>query len=67
MPTSSPSIQEILERRRRETFVGRDEQLDCFREQLALAADDPRRRFVLSVFGQGGVGKSTLLLSLIHI
>ena len=61
MPPSPLSIQEVLERRRRETFVGRDEQLDCFREQLALAADDPRRRFVLSVFGQGGGGKSTLL------
>ena len=61
MPPSPLSIQEVLERRRRETFVGRDAQLDCFREQLSLSADDPRRRFVLSVFGQGGVGKSTLL------
>ena len=43
-----------------ETFIGRGEELDTFRAQLTLGWND-RRRYVLNVFGEGGVGKSTLL------
>ena len=56
-----PSLQDAIRRRRQQTFVGRDAELEAFREQLGLAWDDPRRRYVLNVYGQGGVGKTTLL------
>ncbi len=42
-------------------FVGREDQLDSFRRQLGLEWNDPLRRYVLNVHGQGGVGKTTLL------
>ena len=48
-------------------FVGREDQLDSFRRQLGLEWDDPRRRYVLNVHGQGGVGKTTLLREFAHI
>ena len=55
------SLQEILRRRQREDFVGREEQLVFFRRNLRREIDDPRRRFVVDVSGQGGVGKTWLL------
>lgn len=61
---SSPrqsSLQSILKHRRQEDFVGRDEQVTLFRENLMLDPNDDRRKFVFNVFGQGGVGKTTLL------
>ncbi len=48
-------------RRQQQEFVGRDEPLTLFRENLALYVDDERRRFMFDVFGQGGVGKTSLL------
>ncbi|MBI1763132.1 MAG: tetratricopeptide repeat protein, partial [Acidobacteria bacterium] len=51
------SRKEARERRRRENFVGRSEQLRKFEENLR--DDDPL--LILSVTGEGGVGKSTLL------
>ena len=56
-----PSLQEILRRRQREEFVGREEQLIFFRRNLRWEIDDPRRRFVINISGQGGVGKTWLL------
>ena len=55
------SLQDIIKRRQREDFVGREEQLIFFRRNLGWEVDDPRRRFVVNVFGQGGVGKTWLL------
>ena len=55
------SLQEILRRRQREDFVGREEQLVFFRRNLRREIDDPRRRFVVAVSGQGSVGKTWLL------
>jgi tetratricopeptide (TPR) repeat protein len=55
------SLQDILRRRQREEFVGREEQLILFRHNLGWEVDDPRRRFVINVYGQGGVGKTWLL------
>jgi len=56
-----PSLQDILRRRQQATFVGRDSRLVEFRENLHLAADDPRRRFIVNIYGIAGVGKSFLL------
>ena len=59
MTHRKPSMQEIMRRRKQSEFVGRDDQLTLFRRNLA--APDDERIFVFNVFGQGGVGKSTLL------
>jgi tetratricopeptide (TPR) repeat protein len=51
------SRKEMRDRRRRENFVGRSEQMRQFEENFLR--DDPL--MVFSVTGEGGVGKSTLL------
>lgn len=55
------SLQDILKRRQQEEFVGREEQLAFFHRNLRWEVDDPRRRFVINISGQGGVGKTWLL------
>jgi hypothetical protein len=61
-PSLAPkSLQEILKQRQRSDFVGRDDYLTAFSDNLQLPVDDSRRRFLFNVWGQGGVGKSTLL------
>ncbi|MES4792830.1 MAG: hypothetical protein C4321_07410, partial [Chloroflexota bacterium] len=59
------SLQDILKSRQQkelqEVFVGRDDQLARFRENLNLASGDDRRWYVAAISGQGGVGKSFLL------
>jgi tetratricopeptide (TPR) repeat protein len=55
------SLQDILKRRQQEEFVGREEQLSFFHRNLRWEIDDPRRRFIINVSGQGGVGKTWLL------
>lgn len=55
------SLQDIIRRRQREEFVGREDQVTLFRRNLALSPEDAQRLFIFDVFGQGGVGKSTLL------
>jgi len=55
------SLQDILKLRQREEFVGREEQLAFFQANLTYTPEDPRRRFVVNVSGQGGVGKTWLL------
>ena len=55
------SLQEILKQRQQKSFVGREEQINFFRSNLVLSLESDQRRFILSVFGQGGVGKTTLL------
>lgn len=55
------SLQDILRDRQQEEFVGREEQLAFFRANLSYDVEDPRRRFVINVSGQGGVGKTWLL------
>jgi hypothetical protein len=57
----SPSLQDILRRRQQEEFVGREEQLAFFQANLGRAPEDPRRRFIINISGQGGVGKTWLL------
>jgi predicted AAA+ superfamily ATPase len=55
------SLQDILKARQQEDFVGREEELRFFEENLGRSPEDPRRRFIISVSGQGGVGKTWLL------
>ncbi|MEH1797715.1 MAG: tetratricopeptide repeat protein [Nostoc sp.] len=61
-PQNKPkSLQDILKQRQQSGFVGREDQVNQFRQNLALPLEDNRRRFLFNVWGQGGVGKSTLL------
>ncbi len=53
------SRQEAIQQKRQSTFVGREQQLDQFRYNLALPPED--WYFLFNIWGQGGVGKSTLL------
>ncbi|MGQ4649735.1 tetratricopeptide repeat protein [Lyngbya aestuarii] len=55
------SLKDIRERRQKSAFVGREEQLNLFQQNLFLELSDPRRRFIFNIHGQGGVGKTTLL------
>ncbi|MBD2415577.1 hypothetical protein FACHB389_22060 [Nostoc calcicola FACHB-389] len=57
----SKSLQDILRQRQQSGFVGREEQVSLFRQNLELSLEDSRRHFLFNVWGQGGVGKSTLL------
>ncbi|MEH2354448.1 tetratricopeptide repeat protein [Nostoc sp.] len=55
------SLRDILKQRQQSGFVGREDQVNLFRQNLALPLEDNCRRFLFNVWGQGGVGKSTLL------
>jgi tetratricopeptide (TPR) repeat protein len=47
--------------------VGREEQLTQFAANLDVPTQDPRRRFVFSIHGDGGVGKTFLMRQLQRI
>jgi hypothetical protein len=61
-PTSpkNKSLQSILKHRSQATFVGREAYLALFRQTLARSPE-LRDYFIFNIWGQGGVGKSTLL------
>jgi hypothetical protein len=62
MADSSRSLQEIIRQRR--GFAGRAAELTLFREDLELPVDDERRRFLFTIHGDGGVGKTFLVARL---
>src|SRR4051794_10980263 len=55
------TFQEVHRRRRAAAFVGRGDELSTFEDNLRYEVDDPRRKFIFSIDGQGGMGKTTLL------
>ncbi|MDZ8067891.1 MAG: ATP-binding protein [Nostoc sp. DedQUE08] len=55
------SLQDIVKQRQQSNFVGREDQINRFRQNLALPVEDNRHCFLFNVSGQGGVGKTTLL------
>jgi hypothetical protein len=61
---SRKSWKEVRDQRRKENFVGRQEQLRVFSENFA---GEVPNYMVFSVTGEGGVGKSTLLLQYANI
>jgi hypothetical protein len=67
MSEQLPSLQVILQQRQQQEFVGREEQISLFRENLFFKPDDDRRRFVFNIYGQGGVGKTSLLDQLFQL
>jgi energy-coupling factor transporter ATP-binding protein EcfA2 len=55
------NLQDILRQRQQSDFVGREDYLASFYENIKLSPNHPNRQFLVNVWGQGGVGKSTLL------
>ena len=60
-PDGRPSIQDIARARLSDGFVGRVGEREDFRGNLGLPGSDRRRRYLYSVHGLAGVGKSFLL------
>jgi hypothetical protein len=61
------TLQELIRRRQAGGFVGRRAQLGLFDENLGLPLDDPRRRFLFSVHGDAGVGKTYLVHQFVRV
>lgn len=61
------SLQDLIRRRQAAGFVGRAEKLALFGANLEVPLEDPRRRFVFCVHGDGGVGKTFLTRQLQRI
>ncbi|MCK9920361.1 tetratricopeptide repeat protein [Frankia sp. AgPm24] len=61
------SLQDRIRARQSDVFVGRTEQLRQFEENLDLPFDDPRQRFLFSVFGDAGIGKTFLVRQLARV
>jgi tetratricopeptide (TPR) repeat protein len=61
MAVSGPVPRERARRNQGDGFAGRLAELGQFRENLALAAGDSARWRLFCVYGDGGVGKSSLL------
>ncbi|WP_026732000.1 ATP-binding protein [Fischerella sp. PCC 9605] len=55
------TLQEIVKQHQQLNFVGREEEITLFRQNLELPLEDDHRRFIFNVAGAGGVGKSSLL------
>lgn len=55
------SLQDMIRKRQAGAFVGRTEPLRLFEQNLSLPPDDPRRRFVFTLYGDAGIGKTTLV------
>ncbi|MFE9766083.1 BREX system ATP-binding domain-containing protein [Streptomyces sp. NPDC005808] len=64
MVRARPSMRELITGRSRRGFVGRGAERAAFRENLELAAEDERHRFLFHVHGNAGVGKSFLVREL---
>jgi len=58
LPKKPQSRQEILRQKQRQAFVGREDHIKDFRDNLRLPPEEWR---FFNISGQGGVGKSTLV------
>lgn len=67
MSGKRPTLQELIRRRQASAFVGRQQQLSLFEESLGLPVDDPRRRFLFSIHGDAGIGKTYLVRQLMRL
>ena len=61
MPGTFRLLQDVLQARRKSTFIGRDEALHLFNQNLDYAAEDERKRFVIHVSGPSGSGITRLM------
>jgi tetratricopeptide (TPR) repeat protein len=61
------SLQDLIRGRRLGTLLDRDEQMAQYRNNLGLPLEDQRRRFLFSIHGEAGVGKTYLTKQLWQI
>ena len=54
------SLQNLIRSRQQSGFVGRQQQLVQYQENLGFPVDDERRRFLFNIHGDAGVGKTYL-------
>lgn len=64
MVGAQPSMQELIEERRRLSFVGRGAERAAFLRNFDVPVRDPGRRFLFHVHGNAGVGKTFLVREL---
>ena len=64
MAKESVSYQELIGRQQAAWFVGREGPLAQFQANLAVPEGDPARRSVFFIHGDGGVGKTSLMMRL---
>lgn len=64
MVGAQPSMQELIEERRRLSFVGRAAERASFLRNFDVPVRDPGRRFLFHVHGNAGVGKTFLVREL---
>ncbi|MDX2522748.1 tetratricopeptide repeat protein [Streptomyces europaeiscabiei] len=62
-----PTMQELIRRRTRQGFVGRNAERAAFRANFDLPIEDERRRFLFHVHGNAGIGKTFLVRELEQI
>ncbi|MFJ6833154.1 tetratricopeptide repeat protein [Streptomyces sp. NPDC091209] len=65
--SSVPSMQELIEARRRLAFVGRGAERAAFVANFDVPPQDPGRRFLFHVHGNAGVGKTFLVRELAQL
>lgn len=58
------SFQDLIHRRQRSSFVGREDQITLFKHSFELAVDDEHRYPIFNIYGDGGVGKTFLFKQL---
>lgn len=56
-----PTLRDVRQQRGQQEFVGRGEELALFESNFGLLEDDERRKYLINISGQSGVGKTTLL------
>lgn len=61
MTQKKHSFQHRLSTRRSSTFVGREQEIELFKQNLLRLPDDDQYYFIFNIHGQGGVGKTTLV------
>ena len=61
------SLQDLIRSRQQSGFVGRQQQVVQYQENLGFPVDDERRRFLFNIHGDAGVGKTYLTKQLRQI
>ncbi|MEU0411145.1 tetratricopeptide repeat protein [Streptomyces griseorubiginosus] len=67
MTQAEPSAQELILRRTRAGFVGREAERAAFLRNFDIPPGDPRHRFRFHVHGSAGIGKTSLVEELAHL
>jgi tetratricopeptide (TPR) repeat protein len=67
MATQRRTLRQVIDSRQQSTFVGRQDELALFKENLGYEADDQRRHWFFNIHGPAGVGKTFLVRQWIRI